>query len=244
MDALAYHSLRDLQDRHWWFVGRRTIIEQLIRRFVKLPKSSRILEAGCGYGGNLAMLGKFGDLDAFEYEDEARAHASKLSALPVKKGYLPDHLGFDNDRFELIAMLDVLEHVEDDAGSLRALSTRLTDDGSLLVTVPAIPWLWSEHDEVHHHKRRYTKAALQKLLKESGFELVSTGYFNTLLFPLALLQRMAARLLRIPHRVETLPQRHVNSLLSRIFGMESHLVGRISAPVGLSLYAVARQTRF
>lgn len=243
MDALAYHTLRDLQDRHWWFVGRRTIIEQLIRRFVKLPKSPRILEAGCGYGGNLAMLGKFGDLNAFEYEDEARAYASALSARPVEKGYLPDRVGFDNDRFELIAMLDVLEHIQDDAGSLRALRERLTDGGSLLVTVPAMPWLWSEHDEVHHHKRRYTKATLQKLLRESGFELVSTGYFNTLLFPLALLQRLAARLFRIPHRVETLPQRHVNSLLSRIFGFESRFVGRVTAPVGLSLYAVARQAR-
>ena len=243
MDALAYHTLRDLQDRHWWFVGRRTIIEQLIRRFVKLPKSPRRLEAGCGYGGNLEMLGKFRDLNAFEYEDEARAYASALSARPVEKGFLPDRVGFDNDRFELIAMLDVLEHIQDDAGSLRALRERLTDDGSLLVTVPAIPWLWSEHDEVHHHKRRYTKTALQKLLKESGYELVSTGYFNTLLFPLALLQRIAARLFRIPHRVETLPQRHLNNILSRIFGFESRLLGRISAPVGLSLYAVARQVR-
>ena len=243
MDALAYHTLRDLQDRHWWFVGRRTIIEQLIRRFVKLPKSSRILEAGCGYGGNLEMLGQFGDLSAFEYEDEARAYASELSARHVEKGFLPDRIGFDNDRFELIAMLDVLEHIQDDGGSLRALRERLADGGSLLVTVPAMPWLWSEHDEVHHHKRRYTKATLQKLLKESGYELVSAGYFNTLLFPLALLQRLAARLFRIPHRVETLPQRHVNGMLSRIFGFESRLVGRIPAPVGLSLYAVARQAR-
>ena len=243
MDALAYHTLRDLQDRHWWFVGRRTIIEQLIRRFVKLPKSPRILEAGCGYGGNLEMLGKFGELNAFEYEDEARAYASTLSARPVEKGFLPDRPGFDNDRFELIAMLDVLEHIEDDGGSLRALRERLSEDGSLLVTVPAMPWLWSEHDEVHHHKRRYTKKALQILLKESGYELVSTGYFNSLLFPLALLQRLAARLFRIPHRVETLPSRPLNGLLSRIFGFESRLVGRLTAPVGLSLYAVARQVR-
>ena len=243
MDALAYHTLRDLQDRHWWFVGRRAIIETLIRRFVKLPKSPRILEAGCGYGGNLEMLGKFGDLNAFEYEDEARAYASALSARPVEKGFLPDRVGFDNDRFELIAMLDVLEHIQDDAGSLRALRERLSEDGSLLITVPAMPWLWSEHDEVHHHKRRYTKATLQKLLKESGYELVSTGYFNTLLFPLALLQRLAARIFRIPHRVETLPPRPLNGMLSRIFGFESRLVGRLPAPVGLSLYAVARQAR-
>ncbi|MEO8723468.1 MAG: class I SAM-dependent methyltransferase [Sphingobium sp.] len=243
MDAVAYRSLRDLQDRHWWFVGRRKIIAKLITSLIPLQENPRILEAGCGYGGNLAMLGQFGDLDAFELEDEARAHAVALARLPVSCGSLPDQVGFENQSFDLIAMLDVLEHIDDDVGSLSALGQRLGTGGSILLTVPAIPWLWSEHDAIHHHKRRYTKASLEQVLQQAGFELVSIGYFNTLLFPLALVQRLASRLSGRGHSADGMPHRLLNSFLSTVFAFERNLLGRIKFPVGLSLYAVARLAR-
>ncbi len=243
MDAVAYHSLRDLQDRHWWFVGRRKVIAKLIHRCVVLPQHPRILEAGCGYGGNLAMLAQFGGLDAFELEEEARSHASALIQLPVSAGYLPDHIGFENQSFDLIAMLDVLEHIEDDIGSLRALGDRLGIDGSILITVPALPWLWSEHDEVHHHKRRYTKASLKKVLRRAGFEPASVGYFNTLLFPLALIQRLASRVSGRRYVADAMPPRLLNGLLEMVFAFERVLIGRVNFPIGLSLYAVARRER-
>lgn len=243
MDAIAYRSLRDLQDRHWWFVGRRTIITRLIRRFVQLPQRPRVLEAGCGYGGNLRMLEQFGDLDAFEFEDQARAYASTLVTRPVAYGFLPDQVGFAGVGFDLIAMLDVLEHIEDDHGSLRALRERLTDDGSLVLTVPALPWLWSKHDEIHHHKRRYTKAGLEHVLREAGFEAVAVGYFNTLLFPLALIQRLVSRLAGGRHRTDEMPPQILNGVLSKIFAFESHVIGRVRLPIGLSLYAIAGRTR-
>jgi SAM-dependent methyltransferase len=241
MDAAAYRSLRDLQDRHWWFVGRRNIIAYLIRRYVSLPQRPRILEAGCGYGGNLAMLGQFGDLDAFEFEDSARTYASALLKRPVAHGFLPDHVGFENDSFDLIAMLDVLEHIDDDVGSLSALRERLTEKGSILITVPALPWLWSEHDESHHHKRRYTKASLKKVLGDAGFEPINVGYFNTLLFPLALIQRLALKLLRGKNTANDMPHPLVNSWLTKVFTFERRLIGWTNLPVGLSLYAVARR---
>ena len=240
MEVAAYHSLRDLQDRHWWFVGRRKIIASLIRRFVTLPQRPRILEAGCGYGGNLTMLGHFGDLYAFEFEDDARSFASTILQRPVAPGFLPDRVGFDNEKFDLIAILDVLEHIDDDVGSLRALGKRLDGEGSLLITVPALPWLWSEHDEIHHHKRRYTKASLRKALGEAGFSTVNVGYFNTLLFPLALVQRLASRLSGGRHAADNMPHRLLNNLLETVFSIESRLVGRIGLPIGLSLYAVVQ----
>ena len=141
------------------------------------------------------------------------------------------------------AMLDVLEHIDDDVGSLRTLSERLRGEGSILVTVPALPWLWSDHDEIHHHKRRYTKAGLRKVLHDAGFETVSVGYFNTLLFPLAIVQRLASRHFGRGNASDRMPNPFVNNLLEKVFAFESGLVGKMVLPIGLSLYAVARRSR-
>lgn len=243
MDAAAYQSLRDSQDRHWWFVGRRRIVSRLIARFASLPRQARILEAGCGYGGNLAMLGALGEVKAFEFDEEARAHATSLSQVPVAWGRLPDRIGFAGERFDLIAMLDVLEHIDDDVSSLRALRDRLTEGGTLLLTVPAVPWLWSEHDVLHHHKRRYTRALLEQRLREAGLAPVKLGYFNTLLFPLALAQRLLSRLMGRKGAGNDAPPEPVNGMLAAIFSLEAALAGSIPLPIGLSLFAVARRAQ-
>jgi SAM-dependent methyltransferase len=241
MEVAAYQSLRDEQDRHWWFVGRRRIVAQLIKRFVPLPSKARVLEAGCGYGGNLEMLGELGEVQAFEFDDDARAHAASLLRQSVAFGRLPDAIGFEHERFDLIAMLDVLEHIDDDVGSLRTLLDRLAPGGSLLLTVPAVPWLWSHHDVLHHHKRRYTRAVLAQRLHEAGYEITGIGYFNSLLFPLALAQRLFARLLGGGETDHAAPAEPVNSILATIFSFEGALLGRIRFPIGLSLFAVARK---
>lgn len=242
MDAAAYQSLRDLQDKHWWFVGRREIIAHLIRRFAKLPARPRILEAGCGYGGNIALLEKFGDLDAFEFEDGAREFSAKLAKRPVTFGRLPDKIDYESRSFDMIAMLDVLEHIEEDGASLAALKDRLKVDGSIVITVPALPWLWSHHDEIHHHKRRYSKAELQQTLRDSGFTIESIGYFNSFLFPLALVQRLIKRLTGSGQGVDEMLPGPINALFTKIFAAEQKLLGRFPLPIGLSLYAVARRT--
>ena len=241
MEAAAYQALRDSQDRHWWFVGRRRIVARLIERFVALPRKARVLEAGCGYGGNLAMLGALGEIQAFEFNAEARAHAAALSSGPVAYGRLPDDIGFASERFDLIAMLDVLEHIDDDLGSLRALGERLAAGGFLLLTVPAVPWLWSEHDVLHQHKRRYTKVVLRQRLREAGFKPVGIGYFNSLLFPLALVQRLLSRLTGGKGDGHAAPPKRLNNLLTSVFALEGKVIGRIAFPIGLSLFAVARK---
>jgi SAM-dependent methyltransferase len=241
MEQAAYQSLRDSQDGHWWFVGRRRIAERLIERFVSLPEKARVLEAGCGYGGNLAMLGKLGDIHAFEFDAAAREYASTLSRRPVAHGKLPDDIGFDSDRFDLIALLDVLEHIDDDVSSLSALGTRLAPGGSLFLTVPAVPWLWSEHDVLHQHKRRYTKALLRARLREAGFEPVRIGYFNSLLFPLALAQRLLSRFSRQRKNDHAAPPEPFNAVLTSIFTSERNVLVRIPFPIGLSLFAVVRK---
>lgn len=243
MELAAYQSLRDSQDRHWWFVGRRRIVARLIKRFVRLPARARVLEAGCGYGGNLAMLGELGEVQAFEFDDDARAHATALSRRSVAYGRLPDAIGFDHDRFDLIAMLDVLEHIDDDVASLCTLGDRLVPGGSLLLTVPAVPWLWSDHDVLHQHKRRYTRALLIERIHAAGFEVTAIGYFNTLLFPLALAQRLLARTWGGGQGNHSAPAEPLNTILTTIFSLEARVLGLVSFPIGLSLFAVARKRR-
>ena len=223
---------------HWWFVARRAIIDNLVRTNITLPADARILEAGCGTGGNLALLAQYGALDAMEYDAGARALAASRGLCRVVAGALPDAIGFGDTRYDLIALFDVLEHIEEDEASLSALGARLAPNGRLLLTVPAAPWLWSEHDVLHHHKRRYTHDGLLKVVGAAGLKVEASGHFNSLLFPLAVAQRFAHQLLRRDTPLDARPSPLVNAALQRIFAAERHLLGRFSLPMGLSLYAV------
>ena len=161
MDRSVYDRMDRLEADHWWFVARRAVIETIIDRLIPLSEGSTILEAGCGTGGNLRMLQSLAQLHAFEYDEEARRRAEAKSDLIIPHGALPDHVPNRGRDYDLIALFDVLEHIGDDTASLKSLSEHLSDAGRILVTVPAYQWLWSRHDERHHHFRRYSKAGLR-----------------------------------------------------------------------------------
>ena len=145
----------------------------MIERRIALPPAPRILEAGCGTGGNLAMLARFGRVSAFEPDGDARHAARAKSTADIRDGRLPDQVPFQPETFDLVAMLDVLEHIDDDVAGLRALCATLQRGGQVLVTVPAFPFLWSRHDELHHHKRRYRKRGLVAAAEAAGLEVLS-----------------------------------------------------------------------
>lgn len=239
MDRSIYDHMARHAATHWWYVARRDVLASLIARDVRLPAEARILEIGCGTGHNLAMLGRFGRVDAVELDDEARALASVALGRPVLPARLPDLPPLPADCYDLIALLDVLEHVPDDRATLASIGQRLAPGGSLLVTVPQHQWMWSSHDVANHHVRRYSRAGLAEVFAGSGLELRLLTSFNSLLFPLAVAQRLASRLTGREGRQDDDLPGPLNGLFKTIFGLERHIVGRVPLPPGLSLLALA-----
>ena len=240
MDRDVYVRMAALEQAHWWFQARRVMIARGIERLVRPGAEAKLLEAGCGSGGNLAMLKEFGHVEAFEFDEEARRLAAERTGQRIPHGALPDVVPFDEKRFDLIGMFDVLEHIEADQAALAALRERLAHDGALLVTVPAFPRLWSRHDETHHHFRRYTRQSLTAVAKAAGYRCETAFYFNTFLFPLAIATRAAKAITGSDTPDDALPAGWLNTVLRRIFAAERHFVGRVRFPFGLSLCAGLR----
>ncbi len=234
----AYIEMAEVQDAHWWFKGRREILESVIGR-LPLPESPRILEIGAGTGGNLTMLSQFGSVKASEMDDYALSIARQRTPgqIDIRQGHLPDEIPF-NDEFDLVCLFDVLEHVERDIDSLKAIRRMVSTDGCLLLTVPAYSWLWSAHDERLHHVRRYTAGELKRKARETGWTVRRITYFNTLLFPLAVVARVTDKIIPSQEPVGTgMPSPIVNSVLYRVFSMEKALLRAFNFPFGVSLMA-------
>lgn len=238
MDDDVYAAMHATEQTHWWFVGRRAIINDLLKRRVIARNAPRILEAGCGTGGNLDLLASFGDVEAFELNDVARELARRKSGRDVKSGSLPDGLEEVAGPFDIIALFDVLEHVEADRESLKSLASRLAPGGKIVLTVPAIPALWSDHDKRHHHHRRYSRRGLRQAIEDAGLNVVYVSYFNFFLLPLAIVQRFLSRYARGPAKLDAEPPALINNMFAAIFAAERHFLSRTRLPIGLSLCAI------
>lgn len=242
MDRRVFDAMAESEDRHWWFTARRQIFTDQIGR-LGLPRNSAILEAGCGSGGNLAMLSKFGDVRAFELDLDALKHAQRRGVGQVESGRLPDGIPFGDDAFDLVVLLDVLEHLPDDRNSLSALVERLKVGGYLFLSVPAIELLWSQHDVAHHHFRRYSKKEIVRLMKEAGLTIVEASYLNTLLFPFVVAGRLWERIRRPSKSLGLdVPKPPINTILHETFAAERFLLRHTSLPIGVSLMVIGRKT--
>jgi SAM-dependent methyltransferase len=239
MERSVYREMAELDQRHWWYRARREVLADLIRREAMPAPQARILEIGCGTGHNLDMLSEFGEVDALELDDEARAVAEGRLGRKVMSAPLPELAGVRDRTYDLIGAFDVIEHIDDDDAALAAIAAKLKPGGTFVMTVPAHAWMWSAHDVVNHHKRRYSKGALKQLIERSPLKLRRVGYFNSLLFPLAVADRLSSKVRGKDNADVKLPPPSVNTTLERIFAAERHLVGRLPLPPGLSLFAVA-----
>jgi len=242
MDRSVYEAMAEHDERHWWYRARRKIISELIRRKITLPKNAKLLEIGCGTGHNLAMLGTFGTVDALEVDDIAREMAEQRLGHDVLSAPLPELAGIPDELYDMVAALDVVEHIPDDKAALEGIARVLKPGGKLLITVPAHQWMWSAHDVVNHHQRRYSKSSLTKLVQQSPLKLETIGYFNSLLFPVALAERLASKVTGKEEANLAPPAEPINQALERIFALERRLIGRVPLPPGLSLFAIALAT--
>ncbi len=239
MDRIVYDRMAAHDSTHWWYRARREILADYLTRAAGLPRDARILEIGCGTGHNLPMLARFGDVEAIEIDPVARGIASERLGKPVLAAPLPDLPGIERGAYDLIAVLDVVEHIEDDVAALKAMGECLKPGGKILITVPAHQWMWSAHDVVNHHHRRYSKATLGKAIAAAGLSHNGLRYFNSLLFPLAAAARMAGRLTGRDDSDDSPPPKPLNTLFETIFGLERHLVGRVPLPPGVSIVTLA-----
>lgn len=241
MEANEYRFMAEHEDRHWWFVGRRAVLATLLDALA-LTAGARILEIGCGTGGNLPLLGRYGRVTALEMNSDARALARQKTGVDVRDGTLPQHLPFAGERFDVVCLFDVLEHVTDDRAALAAIAGLLAPGGCLLLTVPAHQWLWSVHDQNLHHRRRYSHAGLRRLLLASGYAVERTSFFNALLFLPMVAVRLVDRWLgRSTASGSALPPPVANRLLTGMFGAEARWLRSRNLPFGLSLLALARR---
>lgn len=241
MDASLYPRMAEVEDQHWWFAGRRTICDKLLTN-CGLPRDAAIFEPGCGTGGNFPWLAGHGQLFAMDSDPTAVEFATARRIGEVARGVLPDAIPFAQ-RFDLVVMTDVIEHLDEPVAAMRAVHARLKPSGVLLLTAPALPRLWSEHDVTHHHRRRYRLGELRESICAAGFTMAYLSYYNFILLPAIALARALSRVTRRPMRGEhdlVMPPAIVNQILFRIFASERRLIGKRCIPLGVSLIALAR----
>jgi SAM-dependent methyltransferase len=230
------------EDRHWWYQGRRTVLERAIER-LGLPAHAQILDAGCGSGRNMVDLARLGKVTGVELSHTSVRLARERAAGEVVEGSVMD-MPFDDASFDLAVSLDVIEHLEDDVGALHELRRVVEPGGALLVTVPAYQWLWSGHDEINHHHRRYNRHTLLAAAQSGGWKLESFTNFSSLTLPVAILLRALERFMPSTTKSSLdlwVPPAPLNWALRQPLNLEASVIGRGgSIPAGLSLLAVFR----
>jgi SAM-dependent methyltransferase len=242
MDRNLRKTIQDHEETHWWFVSRRLILEKILTHFLPYTTEWRdILEIGCGSGGNLQMLQAHGNVSAVELDEPSRRKANNREICLVQKGGLPDDIPFDT-QFDVICALDVLEHIDNDLLALQSINNHLKENGTLLVTVPAYNFLWSQHDDANQHYRRYTKTQLITIASNSSLQIKYSTYFNTLLFPILATYRIVEKLVSARNTMSisrlSVPLEY---LLQSIFSSERFLLPSIAFPFGLSVLLVAHK---
>lgn len=235
----AYRELYEVEDRHWWFRGRRRVVEALLAR-TELPARPRILDAGCGTGGNLGRYARLGEAVGVDPSPDAVRFCRERGLASVHEAGV-EELPFEDGSFDLIASTDVLEHVPDEGGALRELRRVAAPGGVLLLTVPAYMWMWSREDDDLHHQRRYTRARLRAAVEGAGWSTEVATYFNSILLaPMTAVRLLGKWLDKERSDLELTPS-WLDGPLSTPMRLEARLIeAGLSLPAGGSVGLVCR----
>jgi SAM-dependent methyltransferase len=245
MEQTANRQFVELERTHFWFVGRRTLFFPLIADQFPGRHDLRVLDVGCGAGGMLEELGRFGEVYGIDTSPELVEFCHERGFANVRVGSA-HRLPVDSGSVDLLTMFDTIEHIRDDVGALVEARRALDRDGRLFISTPAYQFLYANNDRVAHHERRYTVRELAEKLRSAGLAPVRLTYFNALLFPAilpaVLLKKLQERFVAPGDRTNLsheLPAR-LNDALARVMSSELPLLRRRDLPFGHSIIAIAR----
>jgi len=254
MQQHTYAIMDEVEGSHWWFVGRRLILESFLKSIEsRLQAASReepakagtqnairILDIGCGTGANLEMLSQFGEAEGVDVSDDALEFC-RLKGLNAQKG-LAERLPFDDGTFDLTTALDVVEHLDDDVAGLREMHRVTKKGGFSLIFVPAYMFLWGVQDDVSNHRIRYTKKQIVGRLKAAGYTIERATYANWTFFAPILAGRTLMRVTGIkPESENNVNISALNGVFGKLFGAERFWLKNFNFPFGVSIVIVARK---
>ena len=247
MQQHTYAIMYEVEGAHWWFAGRRRILESFLAQIVPtLPAAAagtrpRILDVGCGTGANLEMLARFGDAEGVDVSEDALAFCRARGLTGVRAG-AAEALPYPDATFDLVTALDVVEHLDDDVAGLQEMRRVLKPRGCALLFVPAFRWLWGVQDDVSNHRRRYTLPQLRRAVAAADLRVERASYANITFLAPILLGRWLMRATGVqPASENVLNVAAFNGLFGRIFGAERIWLRRANLPVGVSAICVARR---
>jgi 2-polyprenyl-3-methyl-5-hydroxy-6-metoxy-1,4-benzoquinol methylase len=231
----------EIEETHWWFVGKRHILRAILPDTTPIK---RVLDLGCGTGGILRDWMNRSRCFGIDRSAVALKYCAEAGFDTLVRGDVTQ-LPFQNESFDTIFLMDVIEHLDDDVGFLESASELCTPGGQLVVAVPAFQLLWSQHDDTYHHKRRYTAKQLRAVIAAAGLTPERTTYTNSLLFPVALVWRVLSYRLGLGRFAPTndfwpVPA-SLNALLTALYRFEAWMLGRVNLPVGVSVVCIARK---
>lgn len=243
MNQDAIQELYEQEDSYWWHRGRRIVIEALLRKFLAGQSGLKILDIGCGTGVNLALFQKFGTVFGVDASPDAVQYCRQRGFLNVQKGRA-ETLPFPDQTFDMVAAVELLEHMADDEKVLGEFLRVLKSGGRLFLTVPAYQFLWTEHDDALGHQRRYTLGGLRDKLQRSGFVIEKGTYMVCLTSPLffyRLVKKLFRRNKREPKTSYVRVPNFLNKVLVFPFFLEAKIVQIGRLPFGTSIMLVARR---
>lgn len=237
-------QMEEVEANHWWFTGRRKIIlSALQKQLPEVNKNFKVLDIGCGTGENLKFFsGYFKNITGIESNKTALELAGQKSGVPVVYGKMPDEIPFFEEKFDIVFLLDVLEHIDDDVLSLQKIKELIKPGGHLVMTVPAFEFLWSVHDVLNEHKRRYTIKTLKNKTEKTGYIHVFSNYFNFILFPVIAVFRLIKKKTGILKDKSDIfmPNKIINHFFTKIMEIESFLIKFTKFPAGCSVLLISK----
>jgi 2-polyprenyl-3-methyl-5-hydroxy-6-metoxy-1,4-benzoquinol methylase len=246
MNAKEYQQMEKFEKTYWWHRGRLYLIDKLVKKYLPKQNEKRnFLEIGCGTGATLKLLSKYGDISGIDISKKAVAHCKAKGFKDITLGDINElDLRSLKNKFDAVFSLDVLEHVQDDVKMMTRVNKMLKNDGLFIITVPAHKFLWSEHDEALHHKRRYHSLEIVQKLEDAGLEVIKKSYFVFFAFaPIMFFRTWNSIFGRsvYPKTSYVILPEILNNLAINFLKLETKMLQAKGLPIGTTLVVIARK---